>query len=176
VWEDRRDVDRRRREGSTVSDQYGQQNDQPQYGQQPGSAQQPGYGQAPQNPQYGQGYGQQPQYGQQRYGQQQPAYGYGQPQYGQPQYAPPAPGYNLFSILAIILGFVVPIAGIVMGHIALSQLKRTQEQGRGLALTGLIVGYVLVGIGIVYFAVLIIALVAGFGANSYSDYGNALVG
>jgi hypothetical protein len=176
VWEDRRDVDRRRREGSTVSDQYGQQNDQPQYGQQPGSAQQPGYGQAPQNPQYGQGYGQQPQYGQQQYGQQrQSAYGYGQPQYGQPQYAPPAPGYNLFSILAIILGFVVPIAGIVMGHIALSQLKRTQEQGRGLALTGLIVGYVFVGLGILYFV--FIAIFIGIASShDYSDYGNALVG
>lgn len=157
-----------------MSDQYGQQNDQPQYGQ--GNGQQ-------QPQQYGQGYGQQPQYGQQQYGQQpqQPAYGYGQPQYGQhpygaPQYAPQASGYNLFSILAIILGFVVPIAGIVMGHIALRQLKRTQEQGRGLALTGLIVGYAFVGITILYFVFIFVIFGIAAGSHSYSDYGNALVG
>ena len=39
------------------------------------------------------------------------------------------------------------IAGIICGHISLSQIKKTGEQGRGMAIAGLIIGYV----GIVLF-------------------------
>lgn len=45
------------------------------------------------------------------------------------------------AILAIIFGFGGGLLGIVFGHIALSQIRRTGEKGRGLALTGLIFGY-----------------------------------
>jgi hypothetical protein len=53
------------------------------------------------------------------------------------------PKTNTLAIVAIILGFLVPIGGIITGHIALGQIKKTGEAGRGLALTGTIVGYVL---------------------------------
>jgi hypothetical protein len=52
------------------------------------------------------------------------------------------PKTNTLAIVAIILGFLIPIGGIITGHIALSQIKKTGEAGRGLALTGTIVGYV----------------------------------
>ncbi|ARJ06645.1 hypothetical protein GCM10010988_19300 [Cnuibacter physcomitrellae] len=80
--------------------------------------------------------------------------GYGAPGAGAPGYSMPAaaaqatvyPPQRRTSLLAVltlvfgILGFgVVPV---VTGHIALSQLKRTGEDGRGLALAGLILGYV----------------------------------
>ena len=86
-----------------------------------------------------------------------PAY----PAYGQ---QPAAPGYyapptNTLAIIALVLGFVVPLGGIICGHIALGQIKRTGEGGRGLALAGLILGYaftailVLYIIGVVIFAI-----------------------
>ncbi len=74
-----------------------------------------------------------------------PAYGatpqtaqVGAPAYGASPYgtAPAASGKtNGISILAIILGFVFPVGGIVARAVALAQIKRTGEKGRGLAIT-----------------------------------------
>lgn len=49
---------------------------------------------------------------------------------------------NTFALLAIVLAFLSPIAAIIFGHMGLSQIKRTGDAGRGIALTGLIIGYV----------------------------------
>lgn len=46
--------------------------------------------------------------------------------------------YALVSILTVMLS---PILGIVFGHLGLSQIKRNGDAGRGLALTGVIIGY-----------------------------------
>ena len=63
-----------------------------------------------------------------------------------PTYAAPAPGparpTNTLAIIAIIAAFVFPLAGIIVGHLALSQIKKTGEAGHGLALWGTILGYV----------------------------------
>jgi hypothetical protein len=56
---------------------------------------------------------------------------------------------NTLAIVALILGIVVPIGGIICGPIALGQIKRTGEGGRGLALAGLIIGIAFTVIGIV---------------------------
>jgi hypothetical protein len=87
-----------------------------------------------------------------------------------PAYAPPM---NTLAILALVLSFVVSIGGIVCGHLALAQIKRTGESGRELALAGLIVGYVFTGIGVlaviasivvaIVYAVFIGALLATYG-------------
>jgi hypothetical protein len=50
---------------------------------------------------------------------------------------------NVVAIVALVLGFVVPVAGIVTGAVALAQIKRTGEKGRGLALGGIVAGGVL---------------------------------
>ena len=95
-----------------------------------------------------------------------PAYGgYAQPQYpaAPPAYGAPAPygaapayGYAtiktnvlaIVSMIASILGFIwfLPfigsLAGVIMGHISLKQIARTGEKGRGMALAGVIVGWV----------------------------------
>lgn len=59
--------------------------------------------------------------------------------------APPVPttlAYtNTYALVSIITAFLSPIAAIVFGHLALGQIKRTGDAGRGLALTGLIIGY-----------------------------------
>ncbi|WP_199853328.1 DUF4190 domain-containing protein [Plantactinospora sp. BC1] len=114
--------------------QYGYpgQPDQPGYYGQPGQPDQPGY------------YGQPGQYGYQE----QPGY-YGQP--GQPgtrgepgYYGQPGgqSGINLLAILSLVFAFVFAPAGIVLGHLARRQIRRTGEQGGQLATWGLILSYV----------------------------------
>ena len=94
------------------------------------------------------------------------------PAYGQPAapgyYAPPT---NTLAILALVLGFVVPLGGIICGHLALGQIKRTGEAGHGLAMAGLIIGYVFTGLTILIVIGYIVAIALTFGAvATYSTY------
>ncbi len=95
----------------------------------------PGYG----PPAYGPaGYGP-PGYGQQGYG-----YGYG--------YTPPASnnGLAVGSLICGILGIavcqIVGIAALIMGYIARKRIRETGEQGAGMALAGIILGWVSVAL------------------------------
>lgn len=57
--------------------------------------------------------------------------------------------YNTLAVLAIIFAFIFPLAGLVLGIIALNQIKKTGEKGRGLAIAAIIlpiVAVILVGI------------------------------
>ncbi|MBG0829576.1 DUF4190 domain-containing protein [Planomonospora sp. ID67723] len=99
------------------------------YGNQPG-----GYGPPP-----GGGYG--PPKGPGDYG---PGGGYDPYGYG-PQ---PPRGNNGMAIASLIMGIVglftcglASVVGIVLGHISLSQIKRTGEEGRGAGVAGLILSY-----------------------------------
>ena len=69
-----------------------------------------------------------------------------------PPYRPPQT--NALAIAALICAFLFAPLGIVFGHISLSQIKRSGEEGRGMAVAGLVVGYI-VTIGT------ILALIAG---------------
>jgi uncharacterized membrane protein len=64
--------------------------------------------------------------------------------------APVAPAYsgypqqrptNSMAIAALISSLLIAPLGIVFGHISLSQIKRTGEEGKGLAIAGLVIGY-----------------------------------
>ena len=81
-----------------------------------------------------------------------------QPQYGQSYGAPAQPGWNTLSIVAFVATFFISILGIILGFIALSQIKRTGEQGRGLALAAVIIGFVEVAIGLLIFIFVLIAV------------------
>lgn len=145
--------------GQPQPDPYGQSTPQPgqpqpdPYGQgQPdpyGQGQPDPYGQGTQPPAYGQPYGQPQQYG--------------QPAYQQPGYPPPgAPGYgaagqpggstNTMAIVSLVLAlvgiptFVAAPVGAILGHIARRQIKERGEQGDGLALSGVIIGWVVTGL------------------------------
>lgn len=130
-----------------------------------------------------------------QYQQQQPPYGQ-QPAYAQPQQpgyaqqsAPIAPAHtvrpslpttvgqtNAMALVSIILAFMQPIAGIVFGHIALSQIKRNGDAGRGMALTALIIGYVytaLLALFIVIYVGIVFTMIASIGAMS-SGYSSGL--
>ncbi|MEU8382533.1 DUF4190 domain-containing protein [Streptosporangium sp. NPDC048865] len=79
--------------------------------------------------------------------------GYGPPGGGYDPYggygAPPPPrGNNGMAVAALILGIaglficgLTSIVGVVLGHISLGQIKRTGEEGRGMAVAGLVLSY-----------------------------------
>ena len=121
----------------------------------------------------------QQEYAQQPYQQQYPAQQYGQPTaqqpYGQPVYVSAAPPTNVFAIVAIISVWFLPLLGIIFGHISLGQIRRTGENGRGLALTGVIAGYIYTGLIVLFFAIYIVIMIALFGTlaaatSSVSSY------
>lgn len=58
-----------------------------------------------------------------------------------PYGGPVAPRTNTLSIVALVTGFFCSIAAVITGHLALGQIKRTGEDGRGLAVAGLVLGY-----------------------------------
>jgi hypothetical protein len=90
--------------------------------------------------------------------------------YGAAPYSVPSRPTNVLAIISLIascVGFTVP--GIIMGHIALHQIRLTGEGGHGLALAGLIVGYVLFAIALiltVLYVLLFIGLLAWGTANA----------
>jgi hypothetical protein len=90
-----------------------------------------------------------------------------------PAYVAPAAGQrtNVLAIVALILGIFVPIGGIITGHIALSQIKKTGEAGHGLALAGTIIGYVLTALGIIFTIIYVVVIAAVVTSNgSYNNY------
>lgn len=73
--------------------------------------------------------------------------------------APKTNGLAIASLVCSILGLFccfTALPGVILGHMATSQIKRTGEDGKGLAVAGLVVGYL--GMGIVVL-VLLLALV-----------------
>lgn len=56
-------------------------------------------------------------------------------------------------IASLSIGWVLPlpfgVAAVILGHIGLSQVKKSGEQGRNYAITGLITGYVSIAIGLI---------------------------
>lgn len=114
----------------------------------------------------------------------QPAPAYAHAPYGAPYQAAPAPARsttlqgttmgqtNTFAFLAIILAFISPIAGIVFGHMGLSQIKRTGDAGRGIALTGLIISYAWFAFLVVFMVLYIgfIVMMVGLAADSIPSY------
>ena len=92
----------------------------------------------------------------QPYGDQQPVW---QEQARPPQFqpAPPTNGLAIASLILSISAFVAlpligSIAGVVCGHMARSQLRQRRGEGDGLALAGLIIGW----IGIAFYGLLLL--------------------
>lgn len=120
---------------------------------------------------YQQGYGQ-PGYEQQGYGQQ----GYGQQGYGQPYPGyPRTPSTNGMAIASLITslaaiavtGGLLSFVGAILGHVAMSQIKRTGEEGRGMALAGIIIGWTVTALWVLLIGVIVLVAVATDSNNSY---------
>lgn len=111
---------------------------------------------------------------QQPYGQGPSSVGYGAPN----GYNPNPRKTNVLAIASLISGigaFIVPIlasiAAIILGHMALNQIKQRNEEGKGMAIAGLILGYVGIGIALLYIVFIGIIAAAGIaGSTSWENY------
>ncbi|WP_439565241.1 DUF4190 domain-containing protein [Microcella sp.] len=63
--------------------------------------------------------------------------------------APTGPKTNTLAIVSLVLAFFISLGAVITGHIALSQIKKTGENGRGLAIAGLVLGYLGLVAGII---------------------------
>lgn len=114
----------------------------------------------------------------------QPYYPAGDPS----QQGTPASQTNTLAIVSLIAGiasylflpFIGAIVAVITGHMALGQIKRTGETGRGFALTGTILGYVHLALAILTGIVLLIIIVTGglvavgsAGSGAYDSYDSA---
>ena len=111
----------------------------------PGYAPPPGYGTPPT------GYGTAPP----GYGTPPPAYGYGYP------------ATNPMAVAALVCALTIAPVGLGLGIAARKQIRRTGEQGDGMALAAVIIGGIVTGIYVLLIAVLVITWIAlvntGFG-------------
>ena len=72
--------------------------------------------------------------------------GYSSPAYSS---APAGEKYNVLSIVSLVLAFLVSLGAVICGHIALSQIKKTGEKCRGLAIAGIVLGNLGIVIGLI---------------------------
>lgn len=107
-----------------------------------------------------------PYQGQQPYPQQYPprAYppppGYGPPPYPYPYPYPPARSTNGMAIASMVLGIVWvywigSILALIFGYLALSEIRKSKQAGEGMAIAGIVLGWV--GVGILVIVLLMIA-------------------
>jgi hypothetical protein len=102
------------------------------------------------------------------------------PQYDPTWQAPPAGYYppipvmavpyrrtNTYAILSLVFAFVCAPLAIVFGHIARKQIRQSGEDGDGLALAGLIIGYVACALALLAVA-LVVVLASALAAGHWS--------
>ncbi|MGN8130850.1 DUF4190 domain-containing protein [Paenarthrobacter sp. 22069] len=156
-----------RQNGDSPWPSYQPPSGQPQYGQAPYSQapyDQPPYNQPPYN---------QAQYGQTPYGNAE----YGQPQYfGQPSYYGGTVEPKTLSIASMVCGIASVIMGwlllpqfaaIITGHLAL----RREPSGKGMSITGLVLGYLcLLGYGALWLLLIIGLAVAGTAGSNTGTF------
>lgn len=89
------------------------------------------------------------------------------------QVVPPAPtnGMAVASLVFGILGWVMvpvlaPVLAIIFGHVARAQIRATGQGGGGMAVAGLILGYVNLALAVIALGVLIILVVIAAVATS----------
>jgi hypothetical protein len=84
----------------------------------------------------------------------------------QGQYPAPVPtrGTNGLAVASLVLALTGAgnILAIILGHIARSQIRRTGERGAGMALAGLILGYLALGLAVAVVLLFTIALAAQY--------------
>ena len=69
--------------------------------------------------------------------------------------------WNVLSIVAFVISLLgFNIIAVILGFIGLSQIKKTGERGRGLALWAIILGFVSIVIGIIFWIVFVAVIAA----------------
>ena len=85
---------------------------------------------------------------------------------------PPVRPTNVLSIITLIFGVLgFAIVPVITGHIALAQIKRTGEDGRGISIAGLVLGYIgLAGYlfaALLFFGTLFLGFIGALSSYSY---------
>ena len=75
---------------------------------------------------------------------------------------------NTMAILSLVFAFIFAPLGIVFGAIGLNQIKKSGEEGKGLAIAGLVTSSVFTLIGLLYIVFIVIAIIAA--ASSSPSY------
>lgn len=68
--------------------------------------------------------------------------------------------YNGFAIAGFVCAFFVSILGLIFSCIALSQIKKSNEKGKGLAIAGLVLSIIPIVLVVMYWLFLIVAATA----------------
>ena len=69
-----------------------------------------------------------------------------------------APKTNVLAIVSLVLSIIgFNIVAIILGFVAMNQVKKTGENGRGLALAAVIIGFAEIVIGIIIVIVVVSA-------------------
>lgn len=89
----------------------------------------------------------------------------GPPTYQAPPPPPPSQQTNPLATLSIVFAFLFAPAGVVLGHVALSQIKRLHQKGRDRAIIGLVLSYFMIVVVVAALVVWLVILPSG-SANS----------
>jgi hypothetical protein len=85
-------------------------------------------------------------------------------------------GLAIAALILGILGFLTcgftSVLALIFGHIASGQIKRTGEGGAGMALTGIILGWLLTGLWILYWVLVMAGAIASFGTSVGQNSGS----
>jgi len=76
----------------------------------------------------------------------------------------------VLAIVSLVSAFFISLVAIITGHIALSQIKKTGEKGRGLAIGGLVLGYLGVVATIIVVIVWVVVFAAAINDGSITGY------
>ena len=90
-------------------------------------------------------------------------------------FMPPPPGTNGKAVAALVCGVgglfvgLTAIPAVVLGHMARREIRRTGEQGGAMALTGLVLGYV-ISVAMLVALVGVVLLVVAFAQDANGTY------
>lgn len=113
-----------------------------------------------------------------------PAMGYPAPAYGYPGTPPPTTnGLAIASMVVAIVGALglcgyglggyLGAVGAIMGHVARKQIRERGESGEGMAMAGIIVGWIATGIAVIATIAIIVLIVWAANQESSSSYSMA---
>lgn len=77
----------------------------------------------------------------------------------------------MLAIQSLVFAFVFAPVGIVLGHVAKRQIKRTGEQGDTLANVGLVLSYLFTALALIGCCIGVIAAIAAGTDNNMYDNG-----
>lgn len=114
----------------------------------------------------------------------QPQQSYQQPSYQQPSYQQPTyhqttyvthfnapPRTNTLAVVGFILSLLgFNVISLILCHIALGQIKRTGESGKGLALAGVIISWIAIGFVLLMLVIWIVIVLIALGSSTYNGY------